>query len=305
MRRTALLILLLASATLILFTGCNQRSGSSIGNRVGVALTVNGGSSPSAQQTQLILTSIRPELERQGFIIVTDLNQADRIIRVDFTPDEFFPEIAGSAVVLGWRVNPAIHSGYGSGSYAYQPFLNAYYASNYGYDRYSYDYTRYDSRGYDSSTPPHNSKGPNDGSSTRPENRNRDHARRDGDRDGDRDADKSDRRRDGDKGDRNGDRDGDHKRGNDHNRDNRPPPGYDRPQPTYASSPSNSGYSSGANYSSSNSSSYNSSSSSSGSYSSGSSSYSSSSSASSSSSYSPPSSSSSSPSHPTVANQNE
>jgi hypothetical protein len=302
MRRFAHQTILVAIATLALLTGCVQGPPAALGNRVGVALTVNGGSAPTSQQIQLVLTSIRPELERQGFILVTDLSQADRIIRVDFTPDEFFPEIAGSAIVLGWRVNPATYRNYGSGSYAYQPFMNAYYASTYGYDRYGYDYNRYDSRGYTTSTTPpyHNSKDTKDGS--KPEDHSRDHARRDGDRDGD----KNDHRGDGNKS----DRDGDRNRGgdNDHHRDHRPPPTSERPQPTYVSSPSNSGSSSSSGYSSSaSSSSYSSSSSSSyssSSYSSGSSSYSSSSS----SSYSAPtssSSSSSSPSTTTVSHQNE
>lgn len=299
MRHIAHGLALWAIATLALLAGCNHRTDSALGNRVGVALTVNGGSAPTGQQTQLVLNSIRPELERQGFILVTDLSAADRIIRVDFTPDEFFPEIAGNAVVLGWRVNPAVYRGYGSGNYAVQPFISAYYASNYGYDRYDYDSTRYDSRGSTtrSSPPNHNARDPKDGTKPEERNRDRDHARREGDRD--RDGDKTDQRGDGHR------KDGDRNRGGDHNRDNRPPIASDRSSPTYVSSPSSSSGGSYSNSSYSSSSSNSGGSTSSSSYSAGSSSYSASSS---SSSYSPPSSSSSSSSSPsttTVSHQNE
>jgi hypothetical protein len=135
--------LLALAALLVLGTGCVQRTHRASGNRVAVALTVNGTEQPNAEQWANVIAALKPELAAQGLILVNDLADADRILRIDFTPSFTAPNSAGHAVFLGWRINPLRAPAFAarpstSLSYVnYSSGLSAYHNSPYGYDRYS------------------------------------------------------------------------------------------------------------------------------------------------------------------------
>jgi hypothetical protein len=135
---------LLALAALLVFsTGCVQRTHRASGNRVALALTVNGTEQPNAEQWANVVAALKPELTAQGLVLVNDLADADRILRIDFTPSFTAPNSAGHAMFLGWRINPLRAPAFASASRTslsyvnYSSGLSAYHNSPYGYDRYS------------------------------------------------------------------------------------------------------------------------------------------------------------------------
>lgn len=71
-----------------------------------LAVTVNGVLQPTPQQWAAIQAKFADVLAAQGAILVTDLSLADKIIRIDFTPDPTDPENRGHARVIAMRDNP-------------------------------------------------------------------------------------------------------------------------------------------------------------------------------------------------------
>ena len=134
-------------------TGCNhsarRTSNPTFGNRVAIALTVNGTEQPSPQQWAALFAALQPQLAAYGLVLVDDLAQADRILRIDFTPSITDPTTSGRATMLGWRANPMYgysyanssspsfqSASYTSGMSGYTSGMSAYNSSTYGYDRY-------------------------------------------------------------------------------------------------------------------------------------------------------------------------
>ena len=154
MRRSLLFVLALIAfvALTLVNAGCVNLARRASGNRVAVALTVNGTEQPNAEQWANVIAALKPELDAQGLVLVNHLADADRILRVDFTPSFTAPNSAGHAVFLGWRVNPLGALAYVANTNAnlsyvnYSSGLSAYHNSTYGYDRYG-DYTNSYSRG--------------------------------------------------------------------------------------------------------------------------------------------------------------
>ena len=141
---------LIAMLTLgLLSSGCSYFTHRASNNRVAIALTVNGTEQPNAKQWAHVVDALKPELTARGLVLVKDLADADRILRIDFIPDVADPDAAGNAVFLGWRTNPLRAISYASTSTPatslsyvnYSHGLSAYNSSLYGYDRYSeYNY---------------------------------------------------------------------------------------------------------------------------------------------------------------------
>ena len=141
------LLALIAIVTLaFLSAGCVNSSRRASSNRVAVALTVNGTEQPNAEQWANVIAALKPALAAQGLVLVNDLADADRILRIDFTPSLTTPNSAGHAVFLGWRINPLRALTYAANprtslSYVnYSSGLSAYHNSTYGFDRYA-DYS--------------------------------------------------------------------------------------------------------------------------------------------------------------------
>ena len=141
------LVALVAILTFGLFgTGCShfarRNSAATVGNRVAIALTINGTEQPTPQQWATMIKAIEPELAVYGLVLVDDLALADRILRIDITPSLTDPN-SGRAVVLGWRANPLRGITYArAGSTpafrtSYTSGLSTYYNSTFGYERYS------------------------------------------------------------------------------------------------------------------------------------------------------------------------
>jgi hypothetical protein len=135
-----------------------------------LAVTLPDGSQPSASQWAAIQSKFAQVLASVGAVLVTDLAEADEIIRVAFTPSETDPDHSGRVAVLGVRSNPvnaiaqngalfpsASFASYNWGSPNYS-FGYAYgyggygYGYGYGYDPYG-DYT-YGSGGISVVNPP-------------------------------------------------------------------------------------------------------------------------------------------------------
>ena len=140
---------LIAIVTLtLLSTGCVNLSRRASSNRVAVALTVNGNDQPNAEQWANVIAALTPELTAQGLVLVKNLAEADRILRIDFTPNLVAPNSAGHVVFLGWRINPlrtltfAANPRMSLASVNYSSGLSAYHNSPYGYDRFAdYNYS--------------------------------------------------------------------------------------------------------------------------------------------------------------------
>lgn len=136
--------LLFSLATLILVsvTGCaNFARKPALTTRgplvVALAVTVNGSEQPTPSQWAAIVASVRPALEAAGYVFATNLATADRILRIDFTPDPLAPETRGHAVALGWRTNP---SAIARTSYTSSPSSFSYVNYGMGYNNSFYDY---------------------------------------------------------------------------------------------------------------------------------------------------------------------
>lgn len=71
-----------------------------------LAVTVHGALQPTPQQWASIQAKLADELAWRGAILVTDLALAERIIRLDFTPNPNDPETSGRLTLLGVRLNP-------------------------------------------------------------------------------------------------------------------------------------------------------------------------------------------------------
>ena len=130
----------------LLASGCNhsarRTANPTFGHRVAIALTVNGTEQPSPQQWAALFAALQPQLAAYGLVLVDDLAQADRILRIDFTPSIIDPNNSGRATVLGWRANPLHGYSYANNSStsfpsaSYTSGMSAYNSSTYGYDRY-------------------------------------------------------------------------------------------------------------------------------------------------------------------------
>ncbi|MEO6245636.1 MAG: hypothetical protein ABIQ12_09375, partial [Opitutaceae bacterium] len=71
-----------------------------------LAVSVRGGLQPTPAQWASLQAKFAKDLAAVGAVLVTDISLADRIIRVEFVPDETDPEGAGRALVLSVRTNP-------------------------------------------------------------------------------------------------------------------------------------------------------------------------------------------------------
>lgn len=131
-----------------------------------LAVSVHGGLQPTPGQWAALQKKFAKELADVGALLVTDIYLADRIIRVDFFPDETDAEGSGRAVIVSVRSNNLTNSssalafsggrypttfGFGAG------FLSSLYAfdssSYYGYGNAYYD-------GYTYGTPTLNPRKP-------------------------------------------------------------------------------------------------------------------------------------------------
>ena len=114
-------------------------------NTVAIALTVNGGDKPTPEQFALVCKAAEPQLAALGWELVTDVNHADRIVRIDFTPNPLAPDTSGRAVYLGMRLNPrgptalayaAAAANRGTPGFGFTSLTTSYSNPYYGYDRY-------------------------------------------------------------------------------------------------------------------------------------------------------------------------
>lgn len=71
-----------------------------------LAVTVRGGLQPTPSQWAAIQAKVAEALSLRGAVLVTNIDLADRIIRVDFQPSDYDPENAGHISILGVRTNP-------------------------------------------------------------------------------------------------------------------------------------------------------------------------------------------------------
>ena len=103
---------------------------------VALAVTVNGTEQPTPSQWAAIVAAVRPAIEAAGYVFATNLRTADRILRIDFTPDPLAPETSGRAIALGWRTNP------NAVAYSYTNAPSSFSYVNYGmgYQNSFYDY---------------------------------------------------------------------------------------------------------------------------------------------------------------------
>lgn len=108
-----------------------------------LAVTVHGTLQPTPAQFAAIQAAAARELTALGYVLVSDLTLADRIIRVDFTPNPTDPEHSGRAVVVGFRYNPyrtaTNHDPFGRLAYVNSTPIRAwhgYYDSPYSYSSY-------------------------------------------------------------------------------------------------------------------------------------------------------------------------
>ena len=93
--------------TLLLGAGCATRSERfSPGLKtVALALTVEGGTQPTAAQWLAVHQPLAKALAEQGWILVTDMSSAAHVIRVHLVPDPINPDLSGSATVIELRPN--------------------------------------------------------------------------------------------------------------------------------------------------------------------------------------------------------
>ena len=70
-----------------------------------LSVTVNGGLHPTPSQWAAIQFTFSRLLAAQGLVLVSDVGLADRILRIDFTPDPEDPDNKGRAAIVGVRVN--------------------------------------------------------------------------------------------------------------------------------------------------------------------------------------------------------
>jgi hypothetical protein len=70
-----------------------------------LSVTVAGGLHPTPSQWAAIQSTFSRLLAAQGLALVSDVGLADRILRIDFTPDPEDPENRGRAAIVGVRVN--------------------------------------------------------------------------------------------------------------------------------------------------------------------------------------------------------
>lgn len=243
------LLAFLAFALAAFFTsGCSHYSSGRhrLTNNVAIALTVNGTEQPTPEQWVAIFKAVEPQLASLGWVLVTDLSKADRLIRIDFTPNPLDPQNSGHATVLSMTLNPRGPSAIASVRSSSPVFSYASYPSNNAFANYDY-YDRWSDGSY-SYTPPRSSTPPSHNRPNHPGN-NRDDCPPGTTERPPRYAD-------------NGNRSTPPARDNSNWRDHTPTPSYS--SPSYSSSSSSSDYSSSSSSSSSSSFSSSSSSSSSG-----------------------------------------
>lgn len=119
-----------------------------------LAVTVNGVLQPTPQQWAGIQAKFAEALRARGLVLVTDLALADRIIRVDFTPDPENPDEGGVARVIGTRSNPrdaaTIASTTSVGRYPTSfGYLGSFQNASWSYGGYSNGYYGYGDSYYD------------------------------------------------------------------------------------------------------------------------------------------------------------
>jgi hypothetical protein len=150
-------IVLLALGVALGSAGCSTYGGSSasttrVPRSFALAVTVVGGGQPTPQQWAVVQSAFRRELAQLGYVLVDDLAQADRIIRVEFIPDIDDPS-TGHATVLsvrpntsyayaGSRMNTAPTFAFGFSSFTDPSrYYNGLYGYNDPYYNGSYSYT--------------------------------------------------------------------------------------------------------------------------------------------------------------------
>lgn len=123
-----------------------------------LAVTVNGVLQPTPAQWAAVQAKLAQELNALGYVLVTDLALADKILRIDFTPNPNDPENSGHARLLSVRDNPlttlvtTTSVGRYPTSFSYagtfqNPFWNYGYANN---SFYSWNNSYYDGFSYGS-----------------------------------------------------------------------------------------------------------------------------------------------------------
>lgn len=73
-----------------------------------ISVSLAGGLQPTATQWAAVQSSFARILAREGIVLVSDLGLADRILRIEFTPDPADPENRGQATILSIRANPHV-----------------------------------------------------------------------------------------------------------------------------------------------------------------------------------------------------
>jgi hypothetical protein len=71
-----------------------------------ISVSLAGGLQPTASQWAAVQSTFARLLAREGIVLVSDLGLADRILRIEFTPDPNDPENLGQATILSIRANP-------------------------------------------------------------------------------------------------------------------------------------------------------------------------------------------------------
>ena len=133
-----------------------------------LAVSVHGGLQPTPGQWAALQKKFAKELAAVGALLVTDIYLADRIIRVDFFPDETDAEGSGRAVIVSVRSNNLTNSSsssalaFSGGRYPTTfGFGAGFLSSLYGFDSssyYGYGNAYYD--GYTYATPTLNPRKP-------------------------------------------------------------------------------------------------------------------------------------------------
>src|SRR5687767_15924476 len=103
MKRPLLLSVAMLSLIAVFTAGCATSARSSSRSAVvrprsfALAVTVQGGLQPTPAQWAAIQAKVAQSIASRGWVLVTDIDLADHIIRIDFTPDPIDPENTGHA----------------------------------------------------------------------------------------------------------------------------------------------------------------------------------------------------------------
>ena len=166
MKRTRLVAAALLSVAAFGTSGCVSHRAKSAAYQPRVrtyalAVTVHGGLQPTPVQFAAIQAKAAQQFAGSGYVLVTDLSLAERILRIDFSPNPNDPENSGRALILGFRTNPyyAMASSNRASPYPTSfgfagSFTNSSLSSlnPYGYNYYGYGNSYYDGYTYSSPT---------------------------------------------------------------------------------------------------------------------------------------------------------